>query len=206
MRILIATLTVGGGHLAAAAALEEAWRKIRPADTVERVDLMQFFSPLHRKLYTDGWVHITTHAPELWGLVFDRTDDPDVARRLRRTRRLFPSSSRRRFRNFVAEFQPDVVLCTHYLPVEVLGAAENEEPNTRSFAGDSRSTTRRAHDEPDTTRPWTSSFVVSVVTDFEVHAVWMAPAVGLYCVAAEESRTRLVARGGHPCLLYTSDA
>jgi processive 1,2-diacylglycerol beta-glucosyltransferase len=33
------------------------------------------------------------------------------------------------------------------------------------------------------------------VTDFEAHALWMNPCVDLYCVAAEETRARLVARG-----------
>ena len=36
MRILIATVTAGGGHLAAAAALDEAWRALRPKDMVGR--------------------------------------------------------------------------------------------------------------------------------------------------------------------------
>ena len=44
MRILIATVTAGAGHLQAAAALEEAWRAARPADTVERVDVLDFVS------------------------------------------------------------------------------------------------------------------------------------------------------------------
>jgi processive 1,2-diacylglycerol beta-glucosyltransferase len=38
-------------------------------------------------------------------------------------------------------------------------------------------------------------FVVSVVTDFEAHALWMNNCVDLYCVAAEETKARLVARG-----------
>ena len=46
MRILIATVTAGGGHLAAAAALEEAWRAARLSDTVEKIDLLKLFSPL----------------------------------------------------------------------------------------------------------------------------------------------------------------
>jgi processive 1,2-diacylglycerol beta-glucosyltransferase len=33
------------------------------------------------------------------------------------------------------------------------------------------------------------------VTDFEAHALWMNPCVDLYCVAAEETKARLVARG-----------
>src|SRR6185503_2952781 len=36
--------------------------------------------------------------------------------------------------------------------------------------------------------------IVCVVTDFEAHALWMEPSVDLYCVAAEETKARLVAR------------
>ena len=49
MRILIATVTAGAGHLQAAAALEEAWRSSRPADTVQRVDVLEFTPRLYRK-------------------------------------------------------------------------------------------------------------------------------------------------------------
>ena len=48
------------------------------------------------------------------------------------------------------------------------------------------------------TRPsenWKHPFVVSIVTDFEAHALWMDACVDLYCVAAEETKARLVARG-----------
>lgn len=60
MRILIATVTAGGGHIAAAAALDEAWRALRPDDVVERIDLIKFFSPLHRKVYADGYVKLSS--------------------------------------------------------------------------------------------------------------------------------------------------
>jgi processive 1,2-diacylglycerol beta-glucosyltransferase len=38
-------------------------------------------------------------------------------------------------------------------------------------------------------------FTASIVTDFEAHALWMEDGVNLYCVAAEETKARLVARG-----------
>src|SRR5215471_13261961 len=121
MRVLIATVTAGGGHVAAAAALEEAWRVLYPEDTVERLDLVKFFSPLHRKIVSDGYVKLVEKAPELWGLVFKKTDDPKLARRLNRVKRIFPSNSRARFARYVRQFKPEVVLCTHYLPLETLG-------------------------------------------------------------------------------------
>jgi processive 1,2-diacylglycerol beta-glucosyltransferase len=37
--------------------------------------------------------------------------------------------------------------------------------------------------------------VVSIVTDFEAHALWMDPCVDLYCVATEDTKARLMARG-----------
>jgi len=179
MRVLIATVTAGGGHLAAAAALEEAWRTERPGDTVEKIDLVKFFSTLHRKIHADGYVKLVEHAPELWGMVFKKTDDPSLARRLNKLKRLFPSNSRSRFARFCRQFRPDAVVCTHYLPLELLG-----DLKTRAAKKDSAS--RECLPSP---------LVVSVVTDFEAHALWMEGCVDLYCVAAEETKARLVARG-----------
>src|SRR5689334_17146814 len=110
MRVLIATATAGGGHLAAAAALEEAWRALRPEDVVERLDVVKFFSPLHRKIHADGYLKIVEHAPELWGMMFGKTDNPKVAQRLNRLKRIFPSNSRARFLRHTNKFRPDVVL------------------------------------------------------------------------------------------------
>src|SRR5512133_3821357 len=178
MRVLIATATAGGGHLAAAAALDEAWRAFRPQDVVDKLDVVKFFSPLHRKIHADGYLKIVEHAPELWGMMFGKSDRPDVARKLSRLKRVFPSKSRLKFIRYVQEFAPDVVLCTHYLPVETMGLM-------RPKAGKSAS-------RPSDAVP---PLVVSIVTDFEAHALWMDPCVGLYCVAAEETKARLVARG-----------
>jgi processive 1,2-diacylglycerol beta-glucosyltransferase len=169
MRVLIATVTAGAGHLAAAAALEEAWSAARPKDTIEKLDLLKLFSPLHRKIYHDGYVQLIERAPELWGMVFAKTDDPKLLRKLAKFRQKFPSGSKQRFAKHVAKFEPDVVLCTHYLPLETLG------PIRRKGAA--------------------KPFIVSIVTDFEAHALWMEPSVDVYCVAAEETKGRLVARG-----------
>ena len=183
MRVLIATITAGGGHLAAAAALDEAWRECRPNDTVERIDLLKFFSPLHRRIHSDGYVQLVERAPEIWGMVFKSTDNPKAARRLNRLKRAIPSNSRLRFERHVKNFKPDIVLCTHYLPVELLGHMRTKKGSVQPMT-------------------------ISVVTDFEAHALWMDSSVDLYCVAAEETRMRLIARGapanrdrnGHPDL------
>src|SRR5437773_5031331 len=168
MRILIATVTAGAGHLQAAAALEEAWRAERPGDVVEKVDLLDYVSRLQRRVYVQGYIKLVEHAPELWGMVFNKTDNPALLRKVARFRRGFAERTNKKFVKHLKAFKPDAVVCTHYVPVEIMAHLERKGFN-----------------------PMT----VCVVTDFEAHALWMEPAVDLYCVAAEETKASLVARG-----------
>jgi processive 1,2-diacylglycerol beta-glucosyltransferase len=169
MRVLIATVTAGAGHLQAAAALEEAWLALRPRDNVERLDVLDFTSRLYRKFYIESYVKLIEHAPDVWAHVFKRTDDPEYVRKLARARRTLSQLTTNKFSTRVKKFKPEVVFCTHYMPSEVVSAVKDEM-----------------------TRP---PLIASVVTDFEAHALWMQPGVDLYFVAAEETKARLVARG-----------
>src|ERR1700687_4527230 len=171
MRILVATVTAGGGDLQAAAALGEDWEKTYRSDDVKRVDLLDLVPKMQRKFYADGYVKLVEHAPELYGLFFKKTDNPKRLRELPPLRRSSAKHTNRRFVRFLREFEPQAVLCTHFLPLEVLGALKSRRGACA-----------------------TSPFTVCVVTDFEAHALWMEPAVDLYCVATEETKARLVAR------------
>ena len=122
------------------------------------------------KVHTAGYVKLVEHAPEVWGMLFKQTDNPKLVRRLAKWRKAFPPGSTMRFIRYLKKFKPDVVFCTHYLPVEILGKAREE------FKGK-------------------APLAVCIVTDFEAHALWMGEAVDFYCVAAEETKARLVARG-----------
>lgn len=169
MRVLIATVTAGGGHLAAAAALEEAWKKLRPQDEVQNVDVLQFASKLYRSIYTETYVKVIAHAPELYALVFKKTDNQEQVRKMSNFRRTFARKTNKGFIAHLKSFKPDVVLCTHYLPLEILCHPED----------------RKSCDP----------FTVCVVTDFEAHTFWLEPPADFYCVAANETKESLAARG-----------
>lgn len=170
MRILIATVTAGAGHLQAAAALEEAWRAGWPDDTVERVDVLDFVSKFSKKLYSEGYVKVIERAPEVYGMLFRKTDDAPLMRRLTRVRRTFAGRANSKFIKHLKAFRPDAVLCTHFLPPEIIGSVKAKSPEFRPLTA-------------------------CVVTDFEAHAIWMEAGVDVYFVATEETRARLLARG-----------
>ena len=171
MRVFIATVSAGAGHSQAAAALEEAWRAERPRDTIARLDALDFVPKLYRQLYLKTYVRLVERAPDLWSYVFKKTDNPALMRKLTRVRRSLAKWKAARFIRQMRSFKPDVVLCTHYMPLEIVGRLKAKG------------------------RGRFSPLTVSVVTDFEAHALWMEPGVDLYCVAAEETKARLVARG-----------
>jgi processive 1,2-diacylglycerol beta-glucosyltransferase len=175
MRILIPTVAAGGGHLQAAMAIAEAWRARRSDDTVECLDVLDFAPRLYQKFYEKGYLKLIKHAPEIYALAFRKTDNPARVKKLAHFRRTFAQLTSQPFIKYLRAFQPDVVISTHYLPLVILGALR-----------------RRAR------RGGPQSLSVCVITDFEAHAFWMEPGVGLYCVAAEETKARLVARSAAP--------
>jgi processive 1,2-diacylglycerol beta-glucosyltransferase len=103
-------------------------------------------------------------------LVFKKTDNPVLVRKLTRLRRALGRLSSNAFVRRVQQTKPEVVLCTHFMPLDILGQLKFKQ------------------------RLKPSPLTVSIVTDFEAHALWMERTVDLYCVAAEETRARLLAR------------
>jgi len=177
MRVLIATVTAGGGHLAAASALEQAWRTMRPRDVVECKDVLDFAPRLYRKMYAKGYVKVIEHAPEIYGMFFKKTDNASKVRRATSIRRSFAHHTNKKFVTYLKNFKPDVVLCPHFLPLEILGHMRAKSAKSK--------------------KPAASSLNVCVVTDFEAHAFWLEPGVDMYCVAAAETAASLVARGAN---------
>jgi processive 1,2-diacylglycerol beta-glucosyltransferase len=173
MRILISTVTAGAGHLQAALALEEAWRLLRPNDEVRRVDVLDYTPKLYRNIYVKGYLKLIEHAPELWAMFFKKTDNPVKIKDLTKFRRHSARMTAAKFVKEMLAFQPDVLLCPHFLPLEILGGVQTR-------------IRRRKRIFP---------LTACIVTDFEAHALWMEPCANLFCVAAEETKARLVARG-----------
>lgn len=171
MRVLIATVTAGAGHLQAAAALGEVWKSQRPKDEVQTLDVLDFTSKLYRKVYVESYIKLVEHAPNLWAMVFKKTDDPEFVRNMSQIRRAQAKLVTGKFMRAVQQFEPQAVLCTHYLPLVIMGRIKADAPEAPPI------------------------LTASIVTDFEAHALWMEPSVDVYCVAAESTKARLVARG-----------
>lgn len=169
MKVSILHASAGQGHKRAADALAKAFRSERRDSVVSVQDVLDFTPLVFRKTYAEGYLRIVRRVPELWGYMYSQTDRKSVLPWRRKVRSAFNKVNARRFLRFCDEFEPDIVVCTHFMPLEVL-----------SHRGRGRCG---------------SAPLFCCVTDFAVHSLWITENVDGYYVATDEGKRQLVRRG-----------
>lgn len=168
-RILLLSASAGAGHLRAAQALESACRQAHPQAQVRQLDTLELTPRAFRTLYAQKYLEFVNKAPELLGLLYERTNRPPKSPVGDRLRLLAERLNTRPFVKFVREFEPDVVVHTHFLPAAILAHE----------AGQGRLAAPQA----------------VVVTDFDVHRFWLQPGVARYFVSRPDNALHLAALG-----------
>lgn len=168
-RLLVLSASAGAGHLRAAEAVELAARQRWPEAEVRHVDVLTLTPAPFRRLYGKGYLDFVNKAPELLGMLYDRTNRPPKSPAGDRLRVLVDRLNTRPFVEYLREFQPDCICHTHFLPAEIVAHQR------------SKGRLRTPH--------------AVVVTDYDVHRFWLCPGVERYFVAREENRVHLEALG-----------
>ena len=132
-------------------------------------DVLDFVSAGFRTVYSDAYIQLVTKHPEWWRLVYNASDSAAPGSAGQRLRRLVERGNTRALVKAVQAFRPDRIICTHFLPAEILG---HEIARGRS------------------------SVPVHVqVTDFDLHPMWVTPGMAGYFAANQEVAARLLACG-----------
>lgn len=167
MKLLILHASAGNGHRRAAEALAVAAATAGCVTTIR--DILDFTAPLYRNTYAKGYLNLVRAAPELWGYLYAQSDRRAQRPLDRRLRAVFNRLNTLTFLRFFKREAPDAVLCTHFMPLELVAHLR---------AG-------LRHGVP----------LHGVVTDFAAHALWFTTGVDAYYVATEEARRQLVRMG-----------
>nr|WP_322106742.1 glycosyltransferase [Paraburkholderia sp. J41] len=169
MKILLLSVSAGAGHTRAAEALR-AFADIHPADiAATHLDVMDYVPAAFRKVYTDLYIEFVTSRPALWGYLYQKTDEADPASLSQKIRRAVERVNCRRLTAEIAQLQPDAIICTHFLPAEILS--------------------REIRQARLQTPVWVQ------VTDFDLHSMWIVPNMTGYFAASDEIAWRMRSRG-----------
>ncbi len=178
-RILILHASVGSGHRSAALALGDAFSRKQAAE-VRVEDALEHANPLFRQAYAGSYLDLTNRAPLLWQLFYQNTDlsDPDLIEITNRLRSAVERLGVNDLRRLLKKFRPAAVICTHFLPVDLLLQLKHSG----------------ALPQP----------IYCVVTDFFAHTFWIEPGIDGYFVASDMTRDLMVARGIPPSIITVS--
>jgi processive 1,2-diacylglycerol beta-glucosyltransferase len=170
-KVLLLSASAGAGHVRAAEAVEKAFKLAPDADRreVRHIDVLNYTNKLFRHLYSKAYIDLVNKMPEVPGWFYDKLDKPW---KNERRRLALDKLNTRPFVKMLREYQPDLIVCTHFLPAEIVSWLKAKE----------RLASRQ----------------VIIVTDFDVHAMWLVHHYERYFVALEEARVYLEALGIPP--------
>ena len=169
-RVLLLSASAGAGHVRAAQALERAFAEIGEETGEQRevhhFDILNYTNKVFRHLYSKAYIDLVNKMPEVPGWFYDKLDKPW---KNERRRLALDKLNTRPLVKLLREQQPDLIVCTHFLPAEIVSWLKSKER--------------------------LSSRQVIIVTDFDVHAMWLVHHYEHYFVAIEEARVYLEALG-----------
>lgn len=168
-KVALFSVSAGAGHVRAAQAIQAAAEKWYPAVETVHIDLMDLVPALFRKVYADTYLKIVERHPALWGYLYDRTDQEKADSVLNRLRIAVERLNTQKLGKVLKEMKPDHVICTHFLPAQLL----------------SRRIGKGKFDRP----VWVQ------VTDFDLHSLWIHDRMSGYFAANEEVAWRMAERG-----------
>src|SRR5580765_7889751 len=166
-KILLLSASAGAGHVRAAQAIEKAFKETSngPGE-VHHVDVLNYTNKVFRHLYSKAYIDLVNKMPEVPGWIYDKLDKPW---KNERRRLALDKLNTRPFVKMLREYQPEMIVCTHFLPAEIVSWLKAK----------SRIASRQA----------------IVVTDFDVHAMWLVHHYEQYFVAIDEARVYLEVLG-----------
>ena len=124
-RLLILSSSGGAGHVRAGQALEAACRERRPDIEVAHHDVLEFCGRPTRMMVADVYLEIVNRAPGLYRFFYEKSDR-ELSKRTQALVRKYDRLAYRTLAKRVAEFAPDAIVCTHFLPAHVMVAKRSQ--------------------------------------------------------------------------------
>lgn len=174
-RILIISASAGSGHTTAARAIEQ-WlgtvQRYPDEFQVSHIDILQFSTMLYKKVYRDVYLYLASKQPLLYGYIFSTSDRLKREKKPDFLRRFMDNINALKFTEFIKDTPWDVIVTTHFLSSQLLADLKVKK---KIFCP-----------------------LVTVVTDYGLHAYWINPECDYYIVADSASQHHLGTMGIPP--------
>ena len=164
MKILIFSASTGGGHKRAAAALEDAFKRLQPEAEVTVVDGLRAIGKMYDNTAVKGYYFLVKNAPKVYGGMYEVTDRDNIA--YKAVMELNAAQSKKLLEE-IERHQPDVIIMCHAFVTAMVSKLKEKGklPDVKTIA---------------------------LITDFDAHRTYVAPNIDAYVVAEPQMAAKLV--------------
>jgi len=166
-RILILYAPLGAGHGSCAKAIAEAFALNYPDFEVKTANVLDFAFEIFKQGLPRVFVYVNSKIPFLYKWIYDSFNHQSRYNFLNQMSDVFIKKSH--FVEFINEFNPDFILSTNPLPMQLVSLTKHKKIINIISA--------------------------NVCTDFGFHSLWYNPDVNYYFVANEDIKKALVEHG-----------
>jgi processive 1,2-diacylglycerol beta-glucosyltransferase len=168
-RILILSASVGNGHIRCARAIQSALMQMLPDAQIAHVDVLELTNFAFRRAYGTGYFRAVERMPRFVGWMYDFLDHPGDVGSSTAARLAFEQLNLTRLKNLLTAQPWDLAINTHFLSTGLIARLRRRS---------------KIHTPQ-----------VTVVTDFDVHGLWINRPCERFFVATPEARANIAATG-----------
>lgn len=174
MKILILSVSTGGGHIKAAEALKECVGRRDPDSECLILDVFKYINPIVDKLIVGSYLKTIANTPRIYGKLYKIAESGENLNDLSRIVNKLLSL---RILSIIEEFKPAIIVCTHPFSLQMISSLKKSRRIT------------------------TPSIVI--LTDYAVHSFWLHGYIDAYVVAHDNMKYQMAARGIPQDRIYT---
>lgn len=169
MKVVVTHVPAGSGHEQAAGAVAFSLSTLAPEVSVVLLNALDGMDGAYQWTFTRGYLGMVNRWPAVWGAAYGLADWKPLRRLAQTLHRISNAWHGRAFESILLSHRPDVIVGTHFFPMEVAGFLKRSGR--------------------------LSARLITVVTDFLPHSVWVAPGIDRYVVASASTKEDLARRG-----------
>ncbi|WP_282806476.1 MGDG synthase family glycosyltransferase [Clostridium tetani] len=166
MKVLIFSISAGGGHSKAAESLKEYIDLYSPKSTVKVIDTLKYINPIIDKVIIGSYLKTIKITPSLFGKLYDYTES-DYGLSIISAK--FNEIMTYRLLPLIKDFNPDILIATHPFPTEMLSILKSKHKINRP--------------------------IISILTDYAPHSFWLHPCIDAYIVSNKYMISEMVSKG-----------
>ncbi|SKA76242.1 Monogalactosyldiacylglycerol synthase [Caloramator quimbayensis] len=173
MKVLALSVSAGTGHFKAAKAIKNYFEKNYTDVEMEIIDTLRYINPVINKIVVGSYLQSIKITPKIYEKLYEHADKDDTISSFSEMANHLLSI---KIKSLVEDINPDVILCTHPFPLEMISILKRKGK--------------------------ISIPAIGILTDYAVHSFWFYDYIDAYIIPNEDFIDEAAEKGADINSLY----